>query len=90
MGRLSLNPESFPQIYNFFFLKKGHYETTGEGEHCGRVILMNDRNFVVFFKSPNLSVLKCLWIKYNICNLFFKTPWQRRIRITELVIIEYE
>ena len=48
MGRLSLNPESFPQIYNFFF-KKVIYETTGEGEHCGHVILMNDHNFVVFF-----------------------------------------
>ena len=48
MGRLSLNPESFPQIYNFFF-KKVIYETTGEGEHCGRVILMNDNNFVGFF-----------------------------------------
>ena len=47
MGRLSLNPESFPQIYNFFFKKKVIYETTGEGEHCGHVILMNDRNFVV-------------------------------------------
>ena len=48
------NGVDFPWILNPFLkytlkkkktTKKVVYETTGEGEHCGCVILMNDCNF---------------------------------------------